>query len=97
MAEHKGLHVQLLMLDDVDVSANDHLITVLIRNLIRNALTHTPAGGTITIRLVSRSLQIENTQSLGLGLAIVKSIGDTYEFTPRITQAENRFIFSIQF
>jgi signal transduction histidine kinase len=61
MAEHKGLHVQLGRLDDVDVTANDHLIAVLVRNLIRNALTHTPAGGTITIQLASRSLQIENT------------------------------------
>lgn len=61
MAEHKGLHLQLLTLDDVDVAANDHLMAVLVRNLIRNALTHTPAGGTITVQLASRSLQIENT------------------------------------
>jgi signal transduction histidine kinase len=61
MAEHKGLHLQLQLLDDVDVTANDHLIAVLVRNLIRNALTHTPAGGTITIQLANRSLQIENT------------------------------------
>ncbi|GAB2555060.1 sensor histidine kinase [Spirosoma aerophilum] len=61
MAEHKGLHVQLLTLDDIDVSANDHLIAVLIHNLIRNALTHTPAGGTIIIQVADRSLQIENT------------------------------------
>jgi signal transduction histidine kinase len=64
MAEHKGLHVQLLELDDVDVSANEHLMAVLVRNLIRNALIHAPATGTVTIQLVNRSLQIENTASL---------------------------------
>ena len=119
MAEHKGLHLDLTIQEDVDVAANAHLIGILIRNLIRNALTHAPADGMIAIQLANRSLRIENTaasvieqpetlfgrfvkqsdqsQSLGLGLAIVKSICDTYQFTPTITQAANRFIISIQF
>ncbi|GAB3793801.1 HAMP domain-containing sensor histidine kinase [Spirosoma humi] len=66
MAEHKGLRVQLLLLDDFDVSANHHLIVVLLRNLIRNALVHTPTDGTITIRLANQSLQIENTAAASI-------------------------------
>ncbi|QKZ13406.1 sensor histidine kinase [Spirosoma sp. KUDC1026] len=61
MADQKELHVQLTSQGDLKLAANQYLMEILVRNLVRNALFHAVAGGTITIQLVDRCLRIENT------------------------------------
>jgi len=50
MAEQKGI-VLTTELSDLQVNGNDALLHKIISNLLSNALRHTPAGGTVVLRL----------------------------------------------
>ncbi|MBX3102902.1 MAG: HAMP domain-containing histidine kinase [Bacteroidetes bacterium] len=60
LANHKALELDSHIEPGVTVYIHPHLVEVLLRNLLRNAMTHSPEGGTITITLTARYLQIDN-------------------------------------
>ncbi len=41
-------------------SGDEHLLTVLLRNLLDNAVRYAPAGSTVTLRFGRRQLEVEN-------------------------------------
>jgi signal transduction histidine kinase len=61
LAEQKNIQFQLTIESPITVTANEHLLDILVRNLVRNALVHSVSQGKITIQQVDRSLRIENT------------------------------------
>jgi two-component system sensor histidine kinase QseC len=64
-AMEKGLELELLGEDPIHIQGNRQLTGILLRNLVRNSMHATPAGGLITVRLnesyESACLQVEDT------------------------------------
>jgi len=50
----KGVHIELPEGDDVAVRGNPELLRILTRNLIDNAVRHTPSGTTVRVAVVQR-------------------------------------------
>jgi len=63
LAEDKQLDIQVKDEEAIIVQANEYLIEILVRNLIRNAYVHTPESGLIRVRMNSNQLEIRNTAS----------------------------------
>ncbi len=61
LAEDKQLDIQVKDEEAIIVQANEYLIEILVRNLIRNAYVHTPESGLIQVRMNSNQLEIRNT------------------------------------
>ncbi|WP_228374816.1 sensor histidine kinase [Chryseobacterium oranimense] len=68
--ELKNIAVSKNILPDIKVSGNRSLTEVLINNLILNAIRHTPANGSISVKLENSSFEIANsgTEKLDHGL-----------------------------
>lgn len=61
LAEDKQLDIQVKDEEAIIVQANEYLIEILVRNLIRNAYVHTPESGLIQVQMNSNQLEIRNT------------------------------------
>lgn len=61
LAEDKELDIQVKDEEAIIVQANEYLIEILVRNLIRNAYVHTPESGLIQVQMNSNQLEIRNT------------------------------------
>ena len=49
LAQHKGVDLGLLYADEVRVDGQGDALTILMRNLVDNAIKYTPAGGTVDV------------------------------------------------
>lgn len=58
---HKQIQLYQNQTGDPTVQMNPQLAEVLLGNLMRNAIRHTPAGGSMTIELTSERLRLTNT------------------------------------
>ncbi|MDQ1086057.1 HAMP domain-containing sensor histidine kinase [Siphonobacter sp. SORGH_AS_1065] len=61
LAEDKQLDIQVTDEESIIVQANEYLIEILVRNLIRNAYLHTPESGFIKVQLSPNKLEIRNS------------------------------------
>lgn len=59
-AEHKEIAMEMSD-DPLVVNMNSDLAEMLILNLIKNAVTHTPRGGRVTVSTIKNKLQVGNT------------------------------------
>jgi two-component system OmpR family sensor kinase len=60
LAQHKGVDLGLLYADEVRVDGQGPALTILMRNLVDNAIKYTPAGGTVdvTVRAIAGGAKI---------------------------------------
>ena len=65
VAEKKKVKIEIAKLEELKVYGNDTLLSILITNLIDNAIKYTPSGKTITISLENTTLCIEDE---GIGI-----------------------------
>jgi len=69
-AENKSINLSFGYDEEGRISGNSELISVLIRNLIENALNYTPSGGNVFITLAGLSESVEiNILDTGPGIA----------------------------
>ena len=59
--EHKNLHVEVEENAACKVHMNESLANILITNLLKNAMIHTPNEGSITIRIQSTGITFTNS------------------------------------
>lgn len=63
LLEYNQLSIGVVEQDDVTINMNGDLASILVMNLVKNAIVHNYAGGQIKILLKKQSLTIENTGS----------------------------------
>lgn len=68
--ESKSLRLTINEEDTLAATMNESLASTLVANLLKNAYVHTPAGGSIDIRLARTTLSIANTGSSGRPLDV---------------------------
>lgn len=87
LAELEGLGLQIEADAELPpVSCDRHLVGRVISNLLSNAIKHTPAGGTITLKLERRPVEvIVSVADTGSGIP-EEYLGRIFE---KFTQAEN--------
>ena len=61
LAEHRNISLQLKENSPLSPKMNPDLATVLLTNLLKNAITHNHSGGTVNIQINSDSILVENT------------------------------------
>jgi signal transduction histidine kinase len=62
-AEHKKVQVTLTTKSEFSLGINRDLATIMITNLIRNALLHNYEGGTVTVTVSEHSFSVANTSA----------------------------------
>ena len=70
MAHKKRIQMEFIEQDAVSILANTQLITILVRNIIDNAIKYTPSGGNIMIYLEGSGKQLQfRVEDSGPGIA----------------------------
>lgn len=59
--QDKGLHFSTDISGPIFISCNGFLLETLINNLLTNAIRHTPAGGSVHIRLAGKTVSFSNS------------------------------------
>jgi two-component system sensor histidine kinase QseC len=81
LAEAKGSELAVEWPDDdaaaMPLTGDDALISLLLRNLVDNALRYAPAGSTVTVRLTPQMLVVED-DGPGLAPEILARLGDRF-------------------
>lgn len=62
---HRGIKTETDTATDLNVEMNEALATTLVNNLLKNAFTHTPDGGTVRVSTDSLTLRITNSAENG--------------------------------
>jgi two-component system OmpR family sensor kinase len=61
MAQNKGVDLGLQHADEVSVDGRGDALTILMRNLVDNAIKYTPPGGTVDVSVLGPSLVVEDS------------------------------------
>jgi two-component system sensor histidine kinase QseC len=70
LAHEKQIEIELQGLDGVWINANRHLLEILLRNILDNAIKYSPAGGRINVQIQRTSQQlILSVEDSGPGVA----------------------------
>jgi two-component system OmpR family sensor kinase len=61
VAQNKGVDLGLQHADEVSVDGQGDALTILLRNLVDNAIKYTPPGGTVDVSVLGASLVVEDS------------------------------------
>lgn len=69
LANKKGILIEVSVNDELEITADNHMLSTVVRNLVSNAVKFTPAGGKVTVSAKNRDNNIEiSVTDTGIGM-----------------------------
>lgn len=65
-AAHRQVKIELFEADEINYSGNRDLAEILISNLLKNAIIHTPSGSTVQVHISSGRIKFKNSGTVPL-------------------------------
>jgi PAS domain S-box-containing protein len=69
LANNKGILIEVSVNDELEINADNHMLSTVVRNMVSNAVKFTPAGGRVTVSAKHKDSNIEiSVTDTGIGM-----------------------------